>query len=61
MVIEAVLVTEAVDVSDAREITQYVKCKASFSPIRHKKAKNVEKEKLKIALQCNKYIQTVFK
>ena len=50
-VVEAVEVIEAAEVPDWREITQYVKCKVSFSPKRHKKAKNVEKEKLKIALQ----------
>ena len=49
--VEAVEVIEAADVPEGRKITQYVKCKVSFSPKRHKKAKNVEKEKLKIALQ----------
>ena len=41
--VEAIEVIEAAEVSDAREITQYVKCKVSFSQKRHKKAKNVEK------------------
>jgi hypothetical protein len=39
-------VIEAAEVSDAREITQYVKCKVSFSAKMHKKAKNV-KNKIK--------------
>ena len=42
---------EAAEVPDGREITQYVKCKVALSLQRHKKAKTVEKEKLKIALQ----------
>ena len=49
--VEAIEIIEAAEVSDAREIPQYVKCKVSLSPKRHKKDKNVEKEKLKIALQ----------
>ena len=49
-VVEAVEVIEAADVPDWKEITQFVKYKVSFSPKRHKKAKNIEKEKLKIAL-----------
>ena len=48
---EAVEVIEAAEVPEGRKITQYVKCKVSFSPKRHKKAKNIEKEKLKIDLQ----------
>ena len=42
--VEAVEVIEAIEVLDAREITKYLKCKLSFSPKRHKKAKNVEKK-----------------
>ena len=42
-VVEAAEVIVAIQVLDAKEITLYVKCKLSFSPKRHKKAKNVEK------------------
>ena len=48
--VEAVEVIEAAEVPEGRKITQYVKCKVSFSPKKHRKAKNVEKEKLKTAL-----------
>ena len=41
-VVEAVEVIEAIWVLDARESTQNVKCKLSFSLKRHKKAKYVE-------------------
>ena len=60
---EAVEVIEAAEVPEGRKITQYVKCKVSFSPKRHKKAKNVEKEKLKITLHLlhsNSFLQIFF-
>ena len=47
---EFVEAVEVIEVLDAREITKYLKCKLSFSPKRHKKAKNVEKKYLKVAL-----------
>ena len=60
---EAVEVIEAAEVPEGRIITQYVKFKVSFSPKRHKKAINVEKEKLKVALHLlhsNSFLQFFF-
>jgi hypothetical protein len=37
-------VIEAAEAHDAREITEYAKCKCSFSVKRHKRAKNVGKK-----------------
>ena len=56
---EAVEVIEAAEVSDGRKITQYVNCKVSFSPKRHKKAKNVEKKNTFWKWLYILYIQTV--
>ena len=57
-VVEAVEVNEAVWVPDAREITQYAKCKLSYLVKRHKQAKNVGKKIWKYLYIM--YIQTLF-
>ena len=51
-------VIEAAEVQDAREITQYEKCKLSFSLKRQKWAKNIEKKNWKHLYI--RYIQTLF-
>ena len=40
--VEVIETIEAIEVLDASKITQYLKYKLSFSPKRHKEAKNVE-------------------
>ena len=57
-VIEVTEVIEAAEAPDAREITQYAKCKLSFSVKRHKQAKNVGKKIWKYLYIM--YIQTLF-
>ena len=59
-VVEAVEVIEAAEVLDARKITQYVKCKVSFSAKMHKKAKNKIENRFtfgtfKLLLQKNEF------
>ena len=56
--VEATEVIEAAEVQDGREITQYEKCKLSFSLKRHKWAKNIEKKNWKHLYI--RYIQTLF-
>ena len=62
-VVEAVEAIEAPEVPEAREIAQCAKCKVSFPAKMHKKAKNVEKKNLKVALHLvhsNSFLQNFF-